>query len=371
MTTDDDLILMLRTLEPPAELQGPEFGPLKAQARRRRNRRRIVGAAAVLAVVAAGIAVPLTVSSGSDVDRLIPAMPAPSQRTPAPGSRFAAAAPVVVPFSGPAAMQRPPCSASTIKIAATTTRATDGVLGLISIRGNGCSLHLDTTRMRLLDSEGTAVSATNESPAVNPGINDHAYLPEANGSVSIGFAWSGSFCGTAPAIEIPTLPAVVRIPIQGATPACDKTKAGHLVPGAVGYPGQPVEPSPAAWQGLRARLNLPRRVTEGPISMSVTITNPSDKTVSLAAPCPTYTVILSFSTVTGRGLAGGDAVVGSGGNLCNTALVLGPGQSVTQPIPDTSYARESPWKVGSQLKVQWAMAGVPTATATAEIVSAG
>jgi hypothetical protein len=371
MMTDDDLILMLRTLEPPPELHGPDLGPLNAHVRRRRNRRRTFGAAAVLGVVAAGIAIPVTTGSGSDVDRLVPARPAPSEQLAAPGSSFAAAAPVVVPFSGPAAMQRPPCSASAIKADATTTRGANGVLGLISITGTGCSLHLDTTRMRLVDSEGTVVAATNKPPSVNPGLNGHAFIPEANGSVSIGFAWSGSFCGTAPAIEMPALPEVVRIPIQGATPECDKAKAGRLIPGVVGYPGQPVEPAPADWQALRARLNLPSHVSEGPISMSVTITNPSDKTISLAAPCPAYTIILSFSTETGRGLAGASAVVGSGGNLCDTALELGPGQSVTQPIPDTSYARESPWKVGSQLTAQWAMAGVPTATATAEIVSAG
>jgi hypothetical protein len=172
-------------------------------------------------------------------------------------------------------------------------------------------------------------------------------------------------------VEIPALPAVVRIPLSGASPTCRKVSTSRLVPGVVDYPNAPVEPAPRAWSSLRARLVLPKVVRPGAIPASVVLTNSADVAVSLAAPCPTVTAAVTMPLVPTQGYGGDFGQDGvDGGDLCRSAVVVPAKGSVTVALPSLVTPPQdprNPWKKGGTLTADWAIAGVPTAHAIATI----
>ncbi len=273
-------------------------------------------------------------------------------------------------LSGPAPRAQGRCRASLVTSSAQTRAAADGVLGVVTLVGRACSLHVNPGGIRLLDAADRRVPVqTPPRSPVNPAFSLRPDISEGNGSVRVGFAWTGSFCGRSPVtVQIPALPAAVRVVVHGPVPACVPGRPGYLIPGVVAGPGEAVEPAPAAWASLRARLVIPATVPEGPIPMKVVLTDIGTADVSLSAPCPSYLASLTYPTVAGRGFGGGGtALVATFGDLCTHPLVVHPGQPLTIAIPAIHYTPEGPWQVGATLSARWAIAGVPTATSNAVI----
>ena len=251
--------------------------------------------------------------------------------------------------------------------------AVDGVLGVISIAGAHCSPSVDVTRIRLLGADGRVLAVPpGVADMTNPAESLRPDLAEDAGAVRVGFGWTGSYCGApASSVEIPALPAVVRIPLSGASPACGKGNSSRLVPGVVDSPGSPVEPAPLAWSSLRARLVLPKVVHPGAIPATVVLTNSADRAVSLAAPCPTVTAAVTMPLVPTKGYGGNFGQDGAGGgDLCRSPVVVPARGSVSVALPylvTPPQDPRNPWRQGGTLTADWAIAGLATAHATATI----
>ncbi len=293
---------------------------------------------------------------------------------PAPDRTFAAAAPVIDPPAGPGPGQRQrACTPQDLTLSARLGPAVDGVLGVIDIAGTHCSLTVDVTRLRLLAADGRVLPIpAGAADLTNPAESLRPDLAEDAGTVRVGFAWTGSYCGQpARFVELPALPAVIRIPLSGASPTCRKVSTSRLIAGSVDYPNAPVEPAPRAWSSLRARLILPKVVRPGAIPASVVLTNSADVAVSLAAPCPTVTAAVTMPLVPTQGYGGNFGQDGAvGGDLCRSAVVVPAKGSVTVALPSLVTQPEdprNPWKKGGTLTADWAIAGVATTHATATI----
>ncbi len=288
------------------------------------------------------------------------------------GKAFAVAAPAeqLSAISGPAPRDLGPCRPSAIMATARSRQANDGVLGLITIVGRACSLAVNPDRILLLDDAGRPLPVkTTPAGGINPASSIRPDLTEAGGSVAVGFSWTGSYCGHRPVnVQIPALPAAIRIALDGPAPTCAHGNDSRLTPGVVSGPQAPVEPAPTAWTALRARLVIPKTVHEGPVPLSVVLTTTGTTDVSLAAPCPEYIVTISHPDVAGRGFGGGgDEFTGDFGDLCSRTIVVHPGHPLTLAIPSVHYTPEAPWEIGGTFLAQWAIAGVPTASASATI----
>jgi hypothetical protein len=298
---------------------------------------------------------------------------APVTSQPAPDRGVAVAAPVVDPPSGPAGQRQRPCTAKDLVSSASLSPAVDGVLGVISIAGTHCSLSVDVTRIRLLGADGRVLAVpAGSADMTNPAESVRPDLAEDVGAVRVGFAWTGSYCGPpARSVEIPALPAVIRIPLRGASATCRNASTSRLIPGVVDAPGSPVEPAPRAWTSLRVRLVLPKVVRPGAIPASVVLTNSADVAVSLAAPCPTTSAAVMMPLVPSQGYGGNFGQDGAfAGDLCRSAISVPAKGSVTVALPHLITPPEdprNPWQKGGKLSVDWFIAGVPTAHATATI----
>ena len=169
-------------------------------------------------------------------------------------------------------------------------------------------------------------------------------------------------------MTVPALPSALHATLHGPLPTCTSGNTGVLTPGVITAAGSPAEPAPPAWDNLQARLIVAPTVHEGPIPLSIMLINRGRKPVSLSAPCPSYAITTSGTSITGRGLAGGTFIDADSGDLCGDGpLEVPAGRSVTLRAGTTPYEREGPWKKGSTLSIDWAIAGVPTAHATTTV----
>jgi hypothetical protein len=255
-----------------------------------------------------------------------------------------------------------------------TTRASgDGVLGLITLRGKGCTIETEPATIRLLGAGGQVLpihrSAGNPT---NPAGSKRPDIAEYSGNVLMGFAWTGSYCGpSATSVQVSVATYTLRIPLRGAVPSCQKgqgSQGSELIPGVLKQAGAAVEPAPVAWGALRARVVLPATVGQAPIPLEVVLTNSSKNAVSLADPCPDYLTTASLSA------GGAVSVYGGGGDLCGRALVVKPGVALvlklgTLQFPAFSDLPRTKVTPGDPVEVTWEIAGVPMATATALIRS--
>jgi hypothetical protein len=298
---------------------------------------------------------------------------------PGPYRSVAAAAPVLSLPAGPGpGLRQRACTPKDVVSSASLTPAVDGVLGLITVAGTKCSPSIDVTRIRLLGVDGSVLAIPAGTPeAINPAASLRPDLAEDAGSVRVGFAWTGSYCGPpATSVEIPALPAVLHIPVSGPSPSCQKVSNSRLIPGVEDSPGAAVEPDPHAWHTLRARLVLPAVVQPGPIPATLVLTNSAAQPVSLVAPCPTYAIDVLIPQVAIPAAPGhnydGDVqeTGGTAGDLCGAGIFVPARGTVTlklKPFATPAEDSTSAWRRGGKVSVEWAMAGVPTAHATARI----
>ena len=318
----------------------------------RRLKALLAAGVALAVVVGAGVVVALTDDS--------PASSPAAAVVMTPDRNFAAAGPGDPLSRGGAGPRQLPCRVAQISTSAVTTRSADGVVGVITIIGRGCSLDVSPVKLRLLSAHGTplAVGDSLGNP-INPIFATRPDIPEGYGSIRIGFAWNGSYCGPAAAtVELNLYGQPFPIALRGPSPGCVVGLTSSLVAGIVDGPDAPVVPPPLAFEALRARVVLPATVPRGPVPVTVVLTNAGSHDVSLASPCPTYRIslthIVDFSDVT----------TDSDADLCSRALTVRAGSSLRVSMGRLDAPGLVQSDEGDRITVTWSMAGVAPAVAS-------
>ncbi len=342
------------------------------QTGRRRPRVTVAAvAAATVAVVAGATVASLALrDAGSGDDRPSTAASPPDPTHSGQDPEFAVAAPQLAELYGGGRTPRfRPCRLVDVTAQGEVRLAAGGVVGVLRLRGDGgyCSLRLGDGPLVLLDRQGHALEVrTAAPPTVNPGRSDGSdVLLTTTGVTDLGLAWRGSWCGPAVgAVRVPLAPVRGRavsslvVPLTGPTPPCRGRSDSVVVRGVVGGPGAPVQTPPPAWSALRARLLLPSSTDGRTLTgIRVRLTNPTAAPIDLS-PCPAYALRYTVSD-NRRGIN----VSGDGSRGCATMQSIVPaGGSVLLPVPPVTF-HLGPYHAlkGSRVKVDWAIAGVPTA----------
>jgi hypothetical protein len=333
-----------------------------------RQARRWLAPLAVAAAVALVIGGVVAVKSLLGGRATPPANPVP---TLVPDREYAVGVPFIGGTGGPALGPRPAvCRANVLHATATTRPSGEGVVGLITITARSCSLPVDVSSLGL-------VGAGDRPLQVHASKGNTTNLPylrsgfaEQDGTVRVGFAWSGSYCGPVAksvAVNVGGNDALI-IALTGPSPSCRPGAAASvLIPGVVGGLDDAVEPPPVSWHSLTAKVLLPKTVLQVPIPLTVVLTNTGRTPVSLSSPCAKYvtTVKLAVGAISTE-------IGGSFGDLCGSSFTVLPGRPVTLTLPglefptfsDTPRTRVSS---GDPVTVTWAIAGVPPATATTHV----
>jgi hypothetical protein len=261
----------------------------------------------------------------------------------------------------------PPCPAAKVIARAATLRTADGVVGVIRLDGPHCSLDVRQGPTALLDAAGTQVDVTLDPvpPAVNPPMSRGNGWGLATGHALWGFAIDGSWCEAAPAfVTIPLSTKAgltqLKVPLTGPTPTCTGRSDAELRPGVSGNeangntPAQAVLSAPQEWSGLRLDLHADSVTAGGDVvGLSATISNPTHSPIPLS-PCPSYELVVT---------EGNGESVAEGTFGCSSPRVLEAGGSVTYPVDGKGFGDGDPdIRAGGPVKVQLAIAGVPTAS---------
>lgn len=348
--------LLTIAAEPPGPPVSAPVPDLVRRARRRlRVSRQATLAAAVLTVAAVTTPLALIHSRRS---------PAPVAAASALPTGFGAAAPMLGFVSGPVTRQQRFCNTRDVDGSGQLLPSPYGVLALVRLRGDTCSLRVDPASIVLVAVAGQPLAVPVRTEAnPNPGGLIRPDLAEAAGDVAVGFAWRGSWCGpqatavrlAAVANEAP-IRTVVTVPLTGRPPQCKGNGDSYIAPGLVGRPEAPVQPPPPAWAALQATVEMPPIAPpDEPVSYRVVLKNTGDRPVTLS-PCPDYSLL-----VTGNVLASshGSAALSEsmGGGKLPCGHVLPPGGSLQVPL--VLDGSSGPYR--GVVRVEWAMAGVPTA----------
>jgi hypothetical protein len=368
-------------------VESAELGDAVVAVGRRWRRRRTTAAAGLTAVVVASVVVGAVAlaTGGGDArgPRPVTALPTavPSgDSTTIPDSAFRVAPPELQVMHGGPALEHPPCRSADVTAVAELRRAADSVVGVVSMRAEGCSLYVDPGLTELLDARGRrlALHLDAQPLAVNPPLNPRPELSLATGVGAWGFAWPGSWCGARAASAVmslrdgrlPTSHALDRlvVPLHGSQPECSGRSDAVLVAGVLGRPDQPVLPAVRAWGELRATLSVPPAAAYNGVvdHLVATIRNPSDRPVALD-PCPVFAV-MTVSADT----AGTEFDSGEGGLVCSGGDVVPAHGEIQLALAPQHYGGGSPLghggtASGGAVTVQFAMAGVPTASATTTV----
>lgn len=363
----DDAERAYQLLTIAADPPGPPILAPGADLIRRARRRQSVRRASMVAtaVIVAAAAAPLALIHRTD-PRLPVVAAAPLPR------EFGVAAPVLGPVRGPGHLPQPYCRPSEVSGRAQLLSSRYGVLAVVRLHGNRCSLRVDSASIALLDADGTRLAVPVRLEAnPNPGGLIRPDLDEAAGEVGVGFAWRGSWCGppargvrlAAVALEAP-IRTVVSVPLSGRPPSCQsRADSSYIAPGLVGRPDAPLQPPPPAWKELRATVELPPTApSDEHVDYRVVLKNTGDRPVELT-PCPSYSMLVSGNVLASSQGAAGLLETGDQGKV-PCGRVLPPGGSLQLPL--VLDVGMGPYARGV-VDIEWAMAGVPTARAELRI----
>jgi hypothetical protein len=249
------------------------------------------------------------------------------------------------------------------------------------MRGKTCSLHVWPGPTRLLDASKHPVATTTkatESFSANPPRNLRPDLDLYRGSAAWGFTWRGSWCGAPAAYVVVPLrddPASsvaphsygqLEVPLTGSQLGCHGESLAVLIRGIPGGIDAPVQSPPAEWQGLRVSVSVPPAAAhQGEIhGIEAVVRNRTDKPLALA-PCPDYELD------TGEIDARGSETDSSRAALtpCDSTTVVPAHSDLRFALPPAEYGGGSPLgnggaRRGSRVTIWFAIAGLPTATAT-------
>jgi hypothetical protein len=346
------------------------------------NARRAVAAVCLLSLASGCGAARSTTSSTGSSAALASATPLPwvAATVPAgyPTEAFRVAAPDLMIPAGPAAIQQTPCKRADVSATAATMLVADGVAGVIHLQGKACSLHITSGPTALLDAEGKRLPI-----ALVPTTSGRGQIGDprpdallAAGDVLWGFAWRGSWCGARPtSVLVPMRDDAatsggtasygdLQVLLSGPAPACHGRSKSMLQPGVAGSPTEAVLPPPPAWAGLRLSLRADSTIREAMITgLTLTVRNRTGSPIALS-PCPAYFLVISNATANG----GSEDASGSGQIACGHR-VLAPHASATYPLPDQTLDEGTPGGVapGTEVTLQVAIAGVPTAKTTTRV----
>ena len=299
---------------------------------------------------------------------------------------FRVAAPILDAAAGPGpAPYQPPCQAHDIRATAQTRAIASGVAGVIQLVGNHCSLHIFPGPTALLDNSGQQLTLPVEPDhtLVNPAANQRPDLPLGAGVAAWGFTWRGSWCGPAAVAVVvalgddpayladPANPAVrasgeVVAPLTGPAPPCDGHSDAVFVPGVAGEPTDATLTSPPEWAGLRATLIIAATIASRTLPPAVVELLNTTATPIAMSPCPNYALTIESSVM------GGTEVDGGGGSLpCALTPRLVPAHgTISYDLAGRGYDPGGPGDgaiEGTVVTIQFAIAGVPTATATPRV----
>jgi hypothetical protein len=300
----------------------------------RRSRRRRQGQAAgvvLLGLVLVGAVVVARASSPMPSGPVAPPT-APTTQAPAfPGGMvpWSSAPPRPPAPAGPAAVPpgTPACAADRLHATAGWEGATGSLVGSVRVTsrgGAGCALAGSPT-IQLLDRHGRVLPTRTgrygrsqvTSVLVRPGV-----------AAAVAFVWS-NWCGPNPGrlglrVTLPgrgsLVPAVAAGTPRELTARCDAPGAPSTLSRGPFAPQLP-EPPSSPLQGLTATIALPPTAVAGrPLRYTVTLTNPTQRPVSLR-DCPNYQQAVLL----------GDDGKAAERHLLNCAPVgaIGPGQRVT------------------------------------------
>jgi hypothetical protein len=298
--------------------------------RRSRRRRRRQAAGVVLLGLALAGAVVIAQASPPISSRPV-APPTPTTQAPAVGGGIVpwSSAPPRPPAPvGPAAVVpgTPSCTADRLHATAGWEGATGSLAGWVRLTSRdraGCRLR-GYPAIQLLDEQGRALpTRTGRAGGQVTGV-----LLRPGTAATVAFFWS-NWCGPNPGrlglrLTLPDgsslVPAVEAGTPRGLTARCDAPGAPSTLSRGPFAP-QPPEPPPSPLEGLTATVGLPPTAVAGqPLRYTVTLTNPTQRPVSLR-DCPNYTEAVLLRD-------GGKAVERHLLN-CGPASAIGPGQRVT------------------------------------------
>ena len=286
---------------------------------------------------------------------------------------FVVPAPQLGPLRGPALVQDRPCRPADVSATGELRPAADGVVGVVRLRAAPCSFLLGSARLVLLDDAGRPLSVPYRPPSTE--VNGNSNLAtEINLRVlragAVGFAWRGSWCGApARALRMPirtgrtsgeARAASVTVPLTGPPPPCRGRSGSQLVAGRLAAAGVPVQAPPPAWSALKAELLLPASTDVVPLrSFRVRLTNTGPTAVALS-PCPQYDVLVEWNDPQGEFTS----ETSTHDSECGLPVtVLPAGGSAEFAVKGNAWERRHA-RGGSEVRVSWAIAGVPTAKGT-------
>jgi hypothetical protein len=359
--------------------------------RLRRRRRTTVAllssALAVLTVVAAAVIVADRGSPARSLTTSPGPMPAvgSSPHNGVPEASFSVAAPILAAPSGPVPANHRPCHPGDVSAQARLRTTSYGVIGVVAMHGADCSLHISTGPTQLLDAERHPI-VTAEPPSgergQNPPGNWRPDLALAAGNAAWGFAWRGSWCGAPAAFVVVPLQddratavaphsyGQLVVPVTGPQLGCRGQSQSQLVPGVSGGLDTPVQSPPEQWsQGLEVSLTVPTdAASNGKINgITAVIRNHTGTAISLY-PCPYYELDTGESDPRGSERDSGRAAL----TPCNSATVVPAHGELSFSLPPTDYGGGSPLghggaSPGSLVHMWFAIAGLPTTTATTHV----
>jgi hypothetical protein len=258
-------------------------------------------------------------------------------------------------------LPRRTCRAGEVHDTATTRRSPDGVVSVVTLTtDHKCDIRVGELNPTLYDAGGDPlpVPVVANADTINPAENQGT-AP----FTTLGFAWDGSWCGaSAASVAVPLIDGRVRSPLDGPQPSCTGSSTANIIPGAFGYPGDPVQGAPPEWRYLTVSFHVPA-VTRSPglVHPHVTFTNSSDQPIVLG-PTPTYEIGVRDKY--------GDGTDGEGERVlpllagARTVPALG---TLRVDLPTQSIVDDYRNLRGAQVTATFAMAGVPTASTTSTL----
>jgi len=356
---------------------------------RRRQRRAFAATSSALGVVAVIVAA-VVFASGGGPSRSSTAAPSPSPSassgTAPSDASFRVAAPILSAPSGPAPSAHPACRSGDVTARATLQSTPYGVIGVVEMHGTNCSLHIATGPSQLLNAARQVIVAATPASGErvqNPPGNWRPDLALYAGDAAWGFAWRGSWCGppaayvVVPMQDTPISPAALPrsygllvVPLTGPQLGCQGQSHSNLVRGVPGGVDAPVQSPPGEWtQGLRVSLSVPPNAASNGVidGIIAVIRNHSSAPISLS-PCPYYELDTGETDRRGSERDSGRAAL----TPCDTSTVVPANGELRFALPPTEYGGGSPLgnggaASGSQVQIAFAIAGVPTATATTRV----
>lgn len=309
---------------------------------------------------------------------------------PGKKSFFAAPPSTGFPIPGPMPIERPRCKAGQIEAAAFTESSSDGVLGVVELKGTKFYhvKHFGMLRCKLpiargprsftaADGEPLAVSR-GRADTTNPGMDSESYIDLVDGKAAWGFGWFGSYCGDAPRYLVMKLRrqlGTLDVPYDGPTPPCPRHSAqpitSTLTDGTASAPRAAVQPAPPSYINLTTSARFLGTSTQRrPAPVEVTISDTAAQPVDLV-PCPLYTV--EAEDHTGKHAHSASSVIDGSTPGCTDAdVTVQPDQPVTFRVTrhDLSPGTIFHAPKNSTFDVQVKLAGMPTAEVSTTIQQA-